>query len=41
MASFLATRGENFAPTRGLHARAEAMGFVTAAHFRLKGAFRQ
>jgi hypothetical protein len=41
MASFLTTRGENFAPSRGLHAGAEAVGFVTAAHFGLKGAFRQ
>lgn len=41
MASLLTTRGENLAPTRCLHARAEAVGFVTTAHFGLKGAFWQ
>jgi len=41
MASFFAASRQHFAASRSLHARAKAVRFVTAAHFRLKRAFRQ
>ncbi len=41
MATLLATRGQNLASSLGLHARAKAVRLVAAAHFGLKGAFRQ
>jgi hypothetical protein len=41
MTSFFAARRQYFAAPHCLHSRAEAVRFVTAAHFRLKGAFRQ
>ena len=41
MTSLFAARRQYFAASRGLHARAKAVRFVTAAHFWLKGAFRQ
>ncbi len=41
MTSLLAARRQHFASALALHARAEPVGLVTAAHFGLKGAFRQ
>lgn len=41
VASFLAALRKDLASTRVLHACAEAVFLVTAAHMRLKGAFRQ
>ena len=41
MASLFAARRQHFAASRSFHARAKAVRFVTAAHFWLKGAFRQ
>ena len=41
MASLFAASRQNFAASRGLHARAKAVRFMAAAHFRLKRAFRQ
>jgi hypothetical protein len=41
MTSLPAARRQNLAAPRGLHARAKPVRFVAAAHFRLKGAFRQ
>jgi hypothetical protein len=41
MAALLAASGQNFAAAHGFHSGAEAVRFMTTAHFRLKGAFRQ
>ena len=41
MASLLAACRQNFSSAHGLHARAEAVCLVPAAHFGLKGAFSQ
>ncbi len=41
MTSFFAARRQYLTAPCGLHARAKAVRFVTAAHFRLKRAFRQ
>src|SRR5260370_15568539 len=41
MTSFFAARREHLTAPCGLHARAKAVRFMTAAHFRLKRAFRQ
>lgn len=41
MASLFAARRKDFAASRGFHARAKAVRFMAAAHFWLKGAFRQ
>jgi hypothetical protein len=41
MTSLFAARRQYFAAPRGLHARAKAVRFVTAAYLRLKCAFRQ
>ncbi len=41
MAAFPAARREDFPPACGLHARAEAVLLVAAAHSWLIGAFRQ
>ena len=41
MTSFFAARRQYLPAPGGLHARAKAVRFMTAAHFRLKRAFRQ
>jgi len=41
MASFSASGRQHLAAPFGLHARAESVGLVAAAHFRLKRTFRQ
>jgi hypothetical protein len=41
MTSFFAARRQYFTAPCGLHARAKAVRFMTAAHLRLKCAFRQ
>jgi len=41
MTSFFAARRQYFTAPCGLHARAKAVRFMAAAHFWLKGAFRQ
>jgi hypothetical protein len=41
MTSLFAARRKDFAASRGLHACAKAVRFMAAAHFWLKGAFRQ
>jgi len=41
VASLFAPRRQDLAAAFGFHARAKAVRLMAAAHFRLKGAFRQ